>query len=129
MRSTLLSLGLAVAALGPAAYVTADSSDRVAVLPPTVYLYSDADLDRLRATNPTHYARAAEIMAAANKLCRPQPPQILLAKDNEKDIACSNMLLRTSNPPKRQISFHLDNTRYIALVTITDNPPQLIPTF
>jgi hypothetical protein len=126
MRSTLLSLGLAVLTLAPAADVPADSNDQAVVLPHTVYLNSEADLNWLRATNPAHYARATQIMAAANKLCRPGAPESLLVKSNANDVSCSTMLLKTSNPPKRQIDFRLDDTRYIALVTITDNPPQLV---
>jgi hypothetical protein len=33
------------------------------------------------------------------------------------------MLLLTSNPPKRALSFMLDGTRYVAIVTITADPP------
>jgi hypothetical protein len=36
------------------------------------------------------------------------------------------MLLRTSNPAKREITFRLDDTKYIALVAMTDDPPRLV---
>ena len=36
--------------------------------------------------------------------------------------SCSGAFLRTSFPPKREISFQLDETLYVALVTITDAP-------
>ena len=92
-----------------------------------VYLYGQADLDRLRATNPGHYARAERIMAAANELCRPQAGDVTYAKFDAQDIYCADMLLKTSNPPQRQISFTLDATRYIALVAVTDDPPRVMP--
>jgi hypothetical protein len=44
-----------------------------------------------------------------------------------KDLSSYGMLLRTSNPPKLEIDLTLDDTRYSALITITDDPPQLIP--
>jgi hypothetical protein len=34
--------------------------------------------------------------------------------------------VKTSNPPKREISFRLDDTRYVALVTLTEDPPKLV---
>jgi hypothetical protein len=37
------------------------------------------------------------------------------------------MLLLTSNPPKRALTFTLDNTRYVAIVTITADRPRLMP--
>ena len=40
--------------------------------------------------------------------------------------ACAS-LLRTSNPPKRVLSFMLDTTRYVAIVTLTDDRPELVP--
>jgi hypothetical protein len=67
---------------------------------PTVQLNSTADLDGLRKTNPDHYARAMRLMTAANTLCKP-------------------------GEPKRALSFTLDNTRYVAIVTITADRPEL----
>ena len=92
-----------------------------------VYLDGAADLQRLRAANPQHAARAEKIMAAANELCRPEPGNVSYASFQARDISCSDMLLRTSLPPKRQIAFTLDDTRYIALVVITDDPPRPLP--
>jgi hypothetical protein len=123
MRSTLLSLGLTALAATLVPHFTAASPDKY------VYLYGQADLDRLRTTHPGHYARAERIMAAANELCRPKPGEVSYAQYAARDISCINMLLKTSNPPKRQISFTLDDTRYIALVVITDDPARLVEVF
>ncbi len=120
MRKTLRSLGLSAITL-LAIQVAAAFPSQV------VYLNGPADLDRLRATNPAHYARAEKIIAAANELCRPEPGAISYARFQAKEISCSDMLLRTSNPPKRQINFTLDDTLYIALVAITDDPPRAMP--
>jgi hypothetical protein len=91
-----------------------------------VYLDDPAALEQLRTSNPTHYARAQKILAAANHLCRPTPAKIEYAKLDAKDVSCSASLLRTSNPPKHQIRFRLDDTQYIALVVVTDDPPRLV---
>jgi hypothetical protein len=120
MRSTLLSLGLIALTVTLAPHTTTAAPDKY------VYLYGQSDLDRLRATHPGHYARAERIMAAANELCRPKPGDISYAKFGARDISCAEMLVKTSNPPKRQISFTLDDTHYIALVVITEDPARLV---
>jgi hypothetical protein len=90
----------------------------------TVYLDGPADLARLRQANPDHYARAERVLAAANQLCRPGRARLLnIAGVGEP--SCADELF-TSNPPKRQITFRLDDIRYVALVTITDDPPRLM---
>lgn len=93
----------------------------------TIYLQGERDLAQLAAANPDHYARAQRVMAAANELCRAKPPQVEFAASRARGVSCLPMLLKTSNPPKRQITFTLDTTRYIALVTVTASPPRLSP--
>src|SRR5262249_10863680 len=78
---------------------------QVVTLP--VPLNSSADLARLREINPDHYARALRLMNAANTLCKPGAPK--LQNTDGRDISCA-MLLLTSNPPKRALSFTLDHT-------------------
>jgi len=96
--------------------------DPVIVTPP-VQLNSSDDLTRLRETNPDHYARAMRLMAAANTLCKPGEPKV--QNTDGRDISCG-MLLLTSDPPKRALSFTLDHTNYVAIVTITADRPQLM---
>ncbi len=120
MQRTLPSLGLGAISALAMQVATAFPGN-------TVYLSGPADLARLRATNPAHYARAEKIMAAANELCRPGAGAVSHARFQARDVSCADMLLRTSNPPKRQINFTLDDTHYIALVVITDDPARLVP--
>ena len=89
-----------------------------------VYLNGPEDLAQLRHSNPGHYQQAVKIMGAANELCRPHSGEVELTK--AKEVSCSQVLLRTSNPAKRQITFRLDSIKYIALVAMTDNPPRLV---
>ena len=89
-----------------------------------VYLNGPEDLAQLRHSNPSHYQRAVKIMGEANELCRPHAGEFELTK--AKDVSCSQVLLRTSNPAKREITFRLDSTKYIALVAVTDDPPRLV---
>jgi hypothetical protein len=92
------------------------------VFKPPVRLASAADLAQLRKTNPDHYARAVRLMSSANSLCKPGEPKLQNA--DGRDISCA-MLLLTSYPPKRALSFTLDGTPYVAIVTITADPPHL----
>ena len=94
--------------------------------PRTVYLYDTADLDQLRETNFNHYLRARKILAAANEICRPGKETSFYARFDGADPRCLTMLWKTSNPPKKQIEFHLDDVHYVALVTVTDNPAKLL---
>jgi hypothetical protein len=87
-----------------------------------VYLDDAMALAELKAANPDHYARARAIMAAANHLCRGGPPGVYFARYHARDVSCSRLQLYTSLPPKRRLSFRLDDTLYVALVVITDNP-------
>jgi hypothetical protein len=124
MRRIAFTLGMAVAcvsgALAPSGVWAGDA--RVS----EVYLDGPASLAQLRTSNPIHYQRALKIIDAANELCRPKAGELEYAKFDAKNISCARALLKTSNPPKRQLSFRLDDTQYIALVTVTDDPPKLV---
>jgi hypothetical protein len=130
MRRKLSSPAVAAActaALTASGIQTVAASDiPTQVFDRTVYLDSRG-LEELRTSNPGHYARAQRILAAANHLCRPQVPEVYLAQFGVRDFSCAPMLLLTSLPPKREIGFRLDHTRYIARVVVTDDPPRLVP--
>jgi hypothetical protein len=125
MRPTLLILILPALAGGCAAAL-ADEPQLTTPASQTVYLDGASDLARLREVNPDHYARAERVLAAADRLCRPGPGQ-LQEVAGAQDLKCADSFLRTSNPPKRQITFRLDAVRYVALVVLTDDPPRLAP--
>lgn len=112
MRRVALTLGMAVVA------ATAWAGDSV------VHLNGAADLEQLRHSHPGHYKQALKIIDSAKELCKPHAAAIEHA--DAKEVSCSQMLLRTSNPAKREIKFQLDDTTYIALVTMTDDPPKLV---
>ncbi len=124
MRKIALTLGMAVACMSGAwAPSGAWAADTHAG---EVYLDGPASLAQLHASNPIHYQRALKIIDAANELCRPKAGELEYARFDAKNISCARALLKTSNPPKRQLSFRLDDTQYIALVTVTDDPPKLV---
>jgi hypothetical protein len=91
-----------------------------------VHLDDPAALAQLREANPNHYARAQKLLAEANHLCRPTAGEVEYAKSGARDVSCIRSLVKTSNPPKREIRFRLDDTRYVALVVLTDDPAKLV---
>jgi hypothetical protein len=80
-------------------------------------------LEELRATNFKHYLRARAILAAGNEICQPDVPgtfrlrQTALDRFAGDNLQCGTWL--TSYPPKRPLSFILDDVRYHALVSVT----------
>ena len=113
MRKIAFAMGLTFACLS-----NAWGADSV------VHLNGPEDLAQLRTSNPGHYRQALVIIRAADKLCRPHAGE--LEKTDVQQVSCSQMLLRPSNPAKRDVTFRLDQTTYIAQVTLTDDPPKLV---
>jgi hypothetical protein len=131
-----LVFGVFFAAAGLAAPGTASSSGSpgkeatdipASVLPKTVFLTSARALDALRLSNPAHYARAKRILASADIVCRPGKEKLLALSFDAHEIACMRSMIYTSLPPQRQLSFRLDDTRYIAMVFITEPVAKLTP--
>jgi len=129
VSSVAIALGCAAALTAAAADAPRPTTDGEAATPPmrTVYLYGQASLDELRSTNVHHYLRARDIMAAAPRLCRSSLPERYLAQFDAHDVHCLRGLLKTSNPPKWQLEFRLDDVHYVALVTVTGAQPRLMP--
>jgi len=92
---------------------------------PIVYL-TGAVLADLKQSNPGHYDRAQRILAQAKEVCQPGAQERQDVKFDDS-LECSGLMLKTTYPPKRQISFRLGDTDYIALVTITAYTPKTVP--
>jgi len=86
-----------------------------------VYLNGTADLEKLKQANPGHYDRAQKIIAASDELCKPGPDAVEFVRFEAQNISCQSMFIKTSNPPKRQLAFTLDDVRYVALITLTES--------
>jgi hypothetical protein len=130
----VVSVPLAFVASGDEQTPPQDSKPDAAAAPSApashrIYLYSSADLEQLRQTNPRHYSRVQKILAnASESLCKPgalrsQPAEAL----NAQDAQCAAGLEMTSNPPKRRLSFRLDDTTYVAVVTLKNAEAHLLP--
>ena len=87
MRATL-TLGILVMT---GACAIADEAPLTTPPSRTVYLNGPSDLARLRQVNPSHYARAERVLAAAYHLCRPGPGEL-----REAGVALRRVASRTS---------------------------------
>lgn len=83
-----------------------------------VHLNGVADLERLRATHFSHYLRALPILAAANEICQPGPARPTPARFDGDPLSCGGPWFM-SYPPKKLLTFHLDDVGYLALVSVT----------
>jgi hypothetical protein len=110
MLSRYLLIGLCLA--GTATTLAAPPSS-VWTPPKRTVRLDSATLEQLRATNPKFYARVERVLASADQLCKPGEPKLLQL--DAKDIGCGQLLFATY-PPQRELTFELDDTRYIATV-------------
>ena len=122
MRYLLLSSALLLA--GIVSVAAAETPAPAKTIQRTIYLDSVV-LEDLKKSNPARYAKVQSVMASASEMCKPNAARTwALANSvaNAPSPDCSTLFLKTSYPPKRQISFVLDNTIYIAHVVIQDAP-------
>jgi hypothetical protein len=96
---------------------TAQTTPQTTAPKRTVYLTGMA-LEELKTSNPAHYTRALKVMDEMSKPCPEGEWQSRPIQQRPSPSQCSAFLLQTSNPPKRQITFILDDTVYIANVVL-----------
>ena len=103
--STVAIFSMAVASL-PAAGAS----------PAPVYLDKPGALESLERENPEHFRRITDILRTAAEMpCHGEAFGRTVAAFDARDAACS-LLLMTSLPAKRRLSFVIDQTRYITIV-------------
>ena len=95
-------------------------------LPRTVDLDAPGVLEALEQTNPAHYGIVRTILAEV--FLRPdiEVPRWLRASFNAQGVDYRPIVL-TSHPPKRRLSFTLDDTRYVAVIVLTNVNGTIVP--
>jgi len=84
-------------------------------------------LEQLKLERPKHYAAIAEVIRVVERVpCENREVETLKARYDISQWAC-NFVLLTSDPPKRRLSFQLEETRYVALVTLKGAQGSVIP--
>ena len=84
-------------------------------------------LDALARDHPSHYEKVAEILAEVLKQPDSEVPQWMRTNFNAHDVVYGPLLL-ASLPPKRHLSFKIDDVRYKSIVTVTNRTPKPTPT-
>ncbi len=91
LSSAVLLIGTATLALGRRAERGPFISDSVV-------------LEQIKTSNPQRYARIRDVMASASEMCKPNAARSWQLT-SVQPADCSKLFLKTSYPPKRQISF------------------------
>ena len=85
-------------------------------------------LDAIRDQDPRHYERIDGILRAAEGLpCHTPEFQRAMKAGHEAEAARCSVMLMTSYPAKRRLSFTLERVRYVATVTMRDQGFDLRP--
>jgi len=84
-------------------------------------------LEQLKLERPNHYAAIAEVFRVVERVpCENREVETLKARYDITQWAC-NFVLLTTDPPKRRLSFQLEETRYVAVVTLKNTGARVFP--
>jgi hypothetical protein len=83
-------------------------------------------LEALQSSDPTHYQKVREILDGVVQQSDNGVPRWIQTNFDGRDVKYGPVLL-ASDPPKKHLSFTLDDTRYKALVTLTNFRVKRIP--
>jgi hypothetical protein len=84
-------------------------------------------LERLARENPFHYAMIRRILAGVDEVPEHAVSRWMKSQFNATDVTYSAVLM-TSAPPRKQLSFTLETTRYSAVLTLTPDGARLFST-
>ena len=88
--------------------------------PAAVDLRDAAALERLRESNPAHFATIRQILAGLAERPERVEGDWLQATFDAHEVELSRLVLKTSHPPRQRLSFMLDDTRYTLHVVRSD---------
>src|SRR5262245_52895039 len=103
------------------------TSQIVAAPPPgkIVNLNVPGALEKLAQTNPAHHQKIVAILKGVTTHSLGDVPHWMQVNFDAHNVDYRALML-ASNPPKRDLSFVLDDTSYKTRVTLTDVTPQVI---
>jgi hypothetical protein len=85
----------------------------------SVDLDAPGAIDRVRATSPAHFDKIVKIIEGVTEQPDSAVPRWLRVSFDARDVGYAPVVM-TSHPPKRRLSFALDNTRYEVVVVLTN---------
>jgi hypothetical protein len=92
----------------------------------TINLNEPGALEALQHSSPAHYEKVRKIIEGISQRPDIAVPRWLQTNFDARNVSYAPILL-TSNPPKRRLSFALDDTRYEAIVTLTNVRAEIVP--
>jgi hypothetical protein len=92
----------------------------------TVDLDAPGALDGLRQSNPAHFEAVRRILDGVLERPDATVPRWMQVSFGARDVSYVPVLL-TSAPPKRRLSFVLDDTRYETVLTLTNARGGIVP--
>jgi hypothetical protein len=92
----------------------------------TINLNEPGALEALQYANPTHYEKVRQIMEGLLQQPDADVPRWIQTTFDAREVRYAPIVL-TSDPPKKRLSFALDDTRYEAVVTLTNVRGAIVP--
>ena len=89
--------------------------------PPVIDLDVPGALDALARSNPTHYDKVQRIVAGVKTRSDPEVLDWLRVNFDAKEVKYVALLM-VSLPPKRRLSFTLDDKSYVKIITLDVQP-------
>ena len=115
-----------IAAVVPAMLWTAVVAAGDASPTRTVDLNTPDSLEALQQSNPTHYKKVRKILDGILQQPDAAVPRWIQTNFDARNVSYVPILM-TSFPPKRRLSFALDETRYEAVITLTNVGAEIVP--
>jgi hypothetical protein len=95
-------------------------------LGPTIDLNAPGALERVQQSRPAHFEKVRKILEGVLHRADTEVPRWMHVSFDARDVDYRPVVL-TSHPPKRRLSFALDDTRYEAVVTLTNVRGDVVP--
>jgi hypothetical protein len=83
-------------------------------------------MERVRAANPPHFDKIVKIIEGVTLQPDSAVPRWLRVNFDARDVGYIPVVM-TSHPPKRRLSFALDDTRYDVVVVLTKSGGAVTP--
>jgi hypothetical protein len=88
--------------------------------PNTIDLDKPGALEQLQQSHPQQYQAVTAVLRASERMpCKSSELKTLKVRFDIKDLEC-NLIVLTSWPPKRHVSFEFDGANYSATVILKD---------
>ena len=85
-------------------------------------------LEAIEKSDPDRYRKLATIISLAAETGCSSAPKVLEAQFDVSDARCETALFLTSDPPKRRLSFRMDDMQYDVNVTVRNASGNFVPT-